>query len=289
MTKKSALGRGLGALIDDADILKEQISGISDVEISKIEANPFQPRTSFDEEKLEELATSIRQIGLIQPITLRKTDGGKFQIITGERRLRAAQIAGLVRIPAFIREAGNDSMLEMALVENIQREDLNPIEISLSYQRLIDECDLTQETLSGRVGKKRSTIANYLRLLRLPAEVQKGLVDKQITVGHAKALINIEEEDTQIMLFKQIVRHDFSVRKTEDIVRDFNEKTPSEKTGRNKDSVPDHLKDVKKNLEGSFPFPLKMTADPEGKGKIVITFKSENELQDIVKILKNQE
>ncbi len=289
MVKKNALGRGLGALIDDADIIKEQISGVAEVEISKIEANPYQPRTSFDEDKLEELAASIAQIGLIQPITLRKTEDDKYQIITGERRFRAAQIAGLIRIPAFIREANNDSMLEMALVENIQREDLNPIEISISYQRLIDECNLTQETLSTRVGKKRSTVANYLRLLKLPAEIQKGLREKQISVGHAKALINIEEEDTQIMLFRQILRYDFSVRKIEEIVRELSEQNPEkEKEIKVKENLPEHLQPVKHLLDNFFPAPVKLATNGDGKGKIIISFRSENELHEIVKILENQ-
>jgi ParB family transcriptional regulator, chromosome partitioning protein len=289
MVKKSALGRGLGALIDDADFLRDHIPGIAEVEISKIAANPFQPRTTFDEEKLEELASSIREIGLIQPITLRKVAEDSYQIITGERRLRAAQIAGLTKISAFIREADDDSMLEMALVENIQREDLNPIEISLSYQRLIEECNLTQETLSTRVGKKRSTVANFLRLLKLPAEIQKGLVEKKISVGHAKALINIENEETQVMLFRQILRYDFSVRKIEEIVREMgNQEKEPENQINTKENLPSHLQSVKKFLDQFFPLPVKFSANEEGKGKIVITFKSENELREIVKILENQ-
>jgi ParB family transcriptional regulator, chromosome partitioning protein len=288
MVKKSVLGRGLGALIDDADFLKEHISGIAEIEISRIEANPYQPRTTFDQEKLEELAASIREIGLIQPITLRKTDGDKYQIITGERRFRAVQIAGLMKIPAFIREAGDDSMLEMALVENIQREDLNPIEISLSYQRLLDECELTQESLSNRVGKKRSTVANYLRLLKLPAEIQKGLRERQITVGHAKALINIGEEDTQIMLFRQILRYDFSVRKIEEIVREFSEQNNAKKESKTRETLPDQYKSIKHALNSFFPFPVRLSADEAGKGRIVISFKSDNELREIVKILENQ-
>jgi ParB family chromosome partitioning protein len=288
MVKKSALGRGLGALIDDADFMKEQISGVAEIDISKIEANPFQPRTTFDEEKLGELAASIREIGLIQPITLRRSEGDKYQIITGERRLRAAQLAGLLKIPAFIRKADDDSMLEMALVENIQREDLNPIEISLSYQRLIDECNLTQETLSTRVGKKRSTVANYLRLLKLPAEIQKGLRERQITVGHAKALVNIEEEETQIMLFRQILRYDFSVRKIEEIVREFSNQSQSEKEQKKRETLPEHLLYVKERLNDFFPVPVKISANEEGKGKITINFRSENELREIVKIIENQ-
>ncbi|HNZ69160.1 MAG: ParB/RepB/Spo0J family partition protein [Prolixibacteraceae bacterium] len=289
MAKRSVLGRGLGALMDDADIIKEQISGIAEIELSRIDANPFQPRSTFDQEKLEELSASIREIGLIQPITLRKTNDDRYQIITGERRFRAAQMAGLHKIPAFIREADNDSMLEMALVENIQREDLNPIEISLSYQRLIEECNLTQETLSARIGKKRSTVTNYLRLLKLPAMIQKGLKEKQISVGHAKALINIEEEEIQLMLYSQILQHDYSVRKIEEIVRDMNEKEPVlEKEKKIKGKLPDRLLAVKELLEKTIPLPFRFSANEEGKGKLIITFKSENELHKIVKILENQ-
>lgn len=288
MVKRNVLGRGLGALIDDADIIKEQISGIAEIELSRIEANPFQPRTTFDQEKLEELSASIREIGLIQPITLRKSGDGKFQIITGERRFRASQMAGLYKIPAFIREAGNDAMLEMALVENIQREDLNPIEISLSYQRLIDECSLTQETLSTRVGKKRSTVANYLRLLRLPAIVQKGLREKQISVGHAKALINIEENDTQVALYNQIIRHDYSVRKIEEIVREMNERENAPQEGKmDKESFPAHLLPIKELIDSVIPLPVKFSANNGGKGKIIISFKNEADLRKIVKILEN--
>ena len=288
MAKRSVLGRGLGALMDDADIIKEQISGIAEIELSRIDANPFQPRSTFDQEKLEELSASIREIGLIQPITLRKTNDDRYQIITGERRFRAAQMAGLHKIPAFIREADNDSMLEMALVENIQREDLNPIEISLSYQRLIEECNLTQETLSARIGKKRSTVTNYLRLLKLPAMIQKGLKEKQISVGHAKALINIEEEEIQLMLYSQILQHDYSVRKIEEIVRDMNEKEPVLEKEKNKGKLPDRLLAVKELLEKTIPLPFRFSANEEGKGKLIITFKSENELHKIVKILENQ-
>ena len=190
MAKKNALGRGLGALIDGADayFAKEIGASINDIEISKIVANPFQPRTKFDEEALNELAASIKEIGIIQPITLRKIEDDQYQVIAGERRLRASKIAGLTTIPAYVRTADDEGMLEMALVENIQREDLDAIEIALSYQRLIDECKLTQETLSDRVGKKRSTVTNYLRLLKLPARIQKGIVEKKHYHGPCKGL-----------------------------------------------------------------------------------------------------
>jgi ParB family transcriptional regulator, chromosome partitioning protein len=289
MVKRSGLGRGLGALIDDADKVKEQISGVAEVEIINIEANPFQPRTTFDQESLQELAVSIREIGLIQPITLRKLDDHRYQIIAGERRFRAAQLAGLARIPAFIREVGNDSMLEMALVENIQREDLNPIEVGVSYQRLIEECNLTQETLSSRLGKKRSTVANYLRLLKLPAAIQKGLIDKELTMGHARALINVDDQETQVMIFEQIKKYDFSVRKVEEVVRHLNEEkkeAESHKDGKLK--YPHHFQPFKETLDRFFAAPVKLAADSKGKGKIIIPFKSEEELLKIVKILENQ-
>jgi ParB-like partition proteins len=207
--KKAVLGRGLGALIDNSsevNVAKSQQASINEIDINKIEANPWQPRSHFDEERLNELATSIREIGIIQPLTLRKIGDDRYQIIAGERRFRASKLAGLAKVPAFVRDAGDETMLEMALVENIQREDLDPIEISISYQRLIDECNLTQESMSERVGKKRSTITNYLRLLRLPAEIQLGLREKQISMGHARAIINVEDAATQLMLFEQIIQ-----------------------------------------------------------------------------------
>ncbi len=201
MAKRNALGRGLGALIDDAGRDRGPDSSISEIAIEEIEANPFQPRTKFDEEALKELAISIKKIGIIQPITLRKVDQRKYQIIAGERRFRASKIAGLETITAYVRTAEDEGMLEMALVENIQREDLDAIEIALSYQRLMDECKLTQENLSDRVGKKRSTVSNYLRLLRLPALIQKGIVDKTISMGHARALVNVEDPAGQLAFF----------------------------------------------------------------------------------------
>lgn len=286
MGKRNALGRGLGALIDDAEKMKQ--AGIQEVDLSQIEANPFQPRSTFDEEALEELTTSIREIGLIQPITLRKVDDKKFQIIAGERRFKAARKAGFESIPAYIRKAKDDGMLEMALVENIQREDLDSIEIALSYQRLMEECDLTQENLSARVGKKRSTIANYLRLLKLPAVIQKALRDKQISMGHARALINIEDSETQVMIYEQIIKHGFSVRRVEDIVRDLSsEEEKPEKT--NKRKYPKKYQPVKSQLDKIFRSRVGFTMNEKGKGKIVIPFKSTKDLERIVKIIENQE
>lgn len=285
MAKRSALGRGLSALIDDADKVKEQISGIAEIELGNIEANPFQPRTHFDGESLEELAVSIKEIGLIQPITLRKIDENKYQIIAGERRFRAAQLAGLAKIPAFIREVDNDSMLEMALVENIQREDLNPIEIGLSYQRLIEECNLTQETLSTRLGKKRSTVANYLRLLKLPAIIQKGLIDKELSMGHARPLINVEETGKQLDIYEKIRKDGLSVRKVEEMVRNIGEEKQEKDESKSVQKNEQQFQSIKTKLNKLFESPVKVTANDKGKGKIIIPFKSEEELQKIVKIM----
>ncbi|MFW5773281.1 MAG: ParB/RepB/Spo0J family partition protein [Tangfeifania sp.] len=286
MVKRNALGRGLGALIDDAEKMKQ--AGISDVDLSKIEANPFQPRSKFDEEALNELAGSIREIGLIQPITLRKVGEEKYQIIAGERRFRAAQLAGLGSLPAYIRKAKDDGMLEMALAENIQREDLDAIEIALSYQRLMDELEFTQEDLSSRVGKKRSTIANYLRLLKLPAIIQKGLRNKEISMGHARALINIEDAGTQEMIYNEIVKHGFSVRRVEEIVRDLNE-SPEENQPRTKrQALPKEYRSVKGKLGKLLGSKIGISMNDKGKGKIVIPFKSGDDLERIVKIIENQ-
>lgn len=286
MAKRNALGRGLGALIDDAEKMKQ--AGISEVDLNKIEANPFQPRTTFDQEALEELAASIREIGLIQPVTLRNTMDDKFQIIAGERRVRAAQLAGLKSVPAYIREARDHWMLEMALVENIQREDLDAIEIALSYQRMIDELSFTQEDLSTRVGKKRSTIANYLRLLKLPAIVQKGLRTKEISMGHARALINIEDTDVQEMIFNQILKHGYSVRRVEELVRGLSEDDPEKTSPKNKKELSNEFKSLKGQLRKIFGTRIGISVNEKGKGKIVIPFKSDQDLERIVKIIESQ-
>lgn len=286
MSKRNVLGRGLGALIDDAEKMQAS-AGVNEINISKIEVNPFQPRTNFDEVALNELADSIREIGLIQPITLRKIDKDKYQIIAGERRFRAAQLAGLESIPSFIRKAKDDGMLEMALVENIQREDLDAIEIAMSYQRLMEELEFTQEELSTRVGKQRSTIANYLRLLRLPAIVQKGLIDKQISMGHARAMINIDNPETQILIFDQIRKNGLSVRKVEELVRNYNNKeqetAPSKRL-----KFPKKYQSFKKQLDKFFKSQIDFSMNEKGRGKITIPFKSEKELERIVKIIENR-
>ncbi|MBT3385584.1 MAG: ParB/RepB/Spo0J family partition protein [Prolixibacteraceae bacterium] len=287
MVKRNALGRGLGALIDDAGKM-QQGAGMNEIDLNKIEANPFQPRSKFDEEALDELAASIREIGLIQPITLRNFGDGKYQIIAGERRFRAAQIAGLKTIPAYIRKAKDDDMLEMALIENIQREDLDAIEIAVSYQRLMEECEFTQEDLSTRVGKKRSTIANYLRLLKLPATIQKGLREKLISMGHARAIINIDNQETQILIFNQIIKYGLSVRKVEEIVRDLNAEVVENDTKTKHQKFPKEYQITKTQLDKIFNSNIDFSMNNKGKGKIVIPFKSAKDLERIVKIIENQ-
>ncbi len=283
MMKRNALGRGLGALIE-GNIIPTNNPVSNEVAINEIEANPFQPRIHFDEEALYDLAASIKELGIIQPITLRKLGERQYQIIAGERRFRAAKIAGLTTIPSFVREAGDESMLEMALVENIQREDLDAIEIALSYQRLIDECKLTQETLSDKVGKKRSTISNYLRLLRLPALIQKAIREQEITMGHARALVNIQEAETQIMVYRQVVKYDFSVRKTEEIVRKISsedgEGTPVKKAT----PFPDEYRDLKNHLTKYFNAGVVFKINDLGKGKIEIPFRDPKDLERIIGI-----
>lgn len=285
--KRNVLGRGLGALMDDADKMLPG-AGINEIELSKIEANPFQPRTKFDEEPLRELAESIKEIGLIQPITLRKISDDKYQIIAGERRFRAAQLAGLEAIPAYIRKAKDEGMLEMALVENIQREDLDAIEIALSYQRLLEELEFTQEELSTRIGKKRSTIANYLRLLKLPAIIQKGLIDKQISMGHARAIINIENPDTQTLIYNQIIKMGLSVRRVEEMVRNIGSEAQNESAIHEKPKFPKEYQPIKKQLDKIFSSKVDFSMNSNGKGKIVISFKSPADLDRIVKIIENQ-
>jgi ParB family transcriptional regulator, chromosome partitioning protein len=289
MSKKKALGRGLSALIDGADEYSEKEIGssVNEIKISKISANPFQPRTKFDEEALNELAASIKEIGIIQPITLRKIEEDQYQIIAGERRFRAAKIAGLTKIPAYVRTADDEGMLEMALVENIQREDLDAIEIALSYQRLIEECKLTQETLSDRVGKKRSTVTNYLRLLRLPAKIQKGIVDKTITMGHARALVNIQDSDMQLMIYDEIIRNEFSVRRVEEIVRNYNEDSSSFQAEEKVKPLkfPTEYQDLYNHLTKHFQSKIDFKMDQNGKGRITIPFGSTKDLERILGIL----
>lgn len=289
MVKKSALGRGLGALIDDRDDIQSRPSRqehelSNEIELSKIEVNPFQPRTQFDEEALNELAKSIKEIGIVQPITVRKLNSNSFQLIAGERRFRASKIAGLTKIPAYVRLAEDDKMLEMALVENIQREDLDSIEVAISYQRLIDECDLTQESLSDRVGKKRSTISNYLRLLKLPAEIQKGIREKLILMGHARALVNVESIESQLSIFKMAVDQELSVRKIEELVREANNGSPVKEKARPA-RLAEEYESLKEHLSKHFDSKIDLKRNDKGKGKIIIPFKSDDDLERILGVL----
>lgn len=289
MAKKNALGRGLGALIEEAgstDSPREpQESAVNEIPVKMIVANPWQPRSEFDSEALDELAASIKEIGIIQPITVRLTDNGSYQLIAGERRYRAAKKVGMKTIPAFVRLAEDTNMLEMALVENIQREDLNAIEVAISYQRLMDECKLTQESLSDRVGKKRSTVSNYLRLLKLPAEVQLGLKEHKISMGHARALINLEDEEQQIAVYERTLKEGLSVRKVEDLVRLMQNPPETEpKTGDQKRQGQDY-EDLRVQLSRQFGADVDFKRSNKGNGKIVISFKSDNDLERIIAIL----
>lgn len=293
MVKRSALGRGLGALITDAaedpKPRTEAVSAIQELSLGDIYPNPYQPRTEFDEEALNELAASIRSIGIVQPITVRSVDGGKYEIIAGERRFRASKLAGLETIPAYIRKTEDESLLELALIENIQREDLNAIEVAISYQRLLDECRLTQDALSERVGKKRTTISNYLRLLKLPAQIQLAIRDKKISMGHARAIINIEDPDTQFMIFEQILKYDFSVRKVEEIVREIANPKPEVVEDepvkpKKKNEIGDYI-ELQQYLSRRFETKVELKRNAAGKGKIVIAFKSDAELEKIIGLL----
>lgn len=290
MAKKSALGKGLGALIDDSKYEKKpeaKSSGVvNEIEVSKIQINPFQPRSNFNQEALEELASSIKELGIIQPITVRRAEK-KYQIISGERRLKAAKLAGLETIPAFVREADDQAMLEMALVENIQREDLNAIEIAISYQRLIDECALTQDALSERVGKKRSTISNYLRLLKLPAEIQVGIRDKKISMGHARSLINIEDPQNQLKAFFQIVNQGLSVRKSEELVDQLN--NPPQKKRKQSVVIPENYKKFTEKLRENIHPRVELKRDVRGKGRLIIPFNSDNDLDNLVDMFSDIE
>ncbi len=287
MGKKNALGRGLGALIDDADKEKlEKLERITEVEIEKIAVNPFQPRSKFDEEALQELSSSIKELGIIQPISVREMDNGSYQLITGERRLKAAVLAGLTKIPAYIRTADDQAMLELALVENIQREDLDAIEIAISYHRLIEECSLTQENLSDRVGKKRSTVANYLRLLKLPAEIQLGIRERKITMGHARTLIGVDDPERQIELYYQIIRDELSVRQTEDLVRkSFTRELKSTDSTIKKKQLNHAYQKLRDQLSGFFSSDVQVRVNEKGRGKIVIAFESTKELEKIIAVL----
>ncbi|WP_445382627.1 ParB/RepB/Spo0J family partition protein [Robiginitalea sp. IMCC43444] len=294
-TKKQALGRGLSALLNDpdndiksvADKNADKVVGsIVELDIDRIEVNPFQPRTNFSDEALDELASSIRELGLIQPITVRKLDFNRYQLVSGERRYRASKKVGLTSIPAYIRIANDQEALEMALVENIQRQDLDPVEIALSYQRLIDEIGLTQEKLSERVGKKRSTITNYLRLLRLDPIIQTGMRDGFISMGHGRSLVNIENREDQIAIYEKIVGGSLSVRETESLVRSYHQKDtekPKEAKATSKKILPEYAEDGMEVLKAFLDTAVEVQASDKGKGKITIPFNSREEFRRLKK------
>ena len=285
--KRSALGRGLDALITMEDLKTGGSSSISEISLSKIQPNPDQPRSMFEEEALEELATSIRSLGVIQPITLKEIGPDRYMIISGERRYRASLKAGLEEIPAYIKTAADEHVVEMALIENIQREDLNAIEIALAYQKLIDNYELTQEKLSERVGKKRTTIANYLRLLKLPAEIQVGLKDKKIDMGHARALISVQDPEIQLALYEQILQDGLSVRQVEELVRNAAEAAVPEAKDEQpkKKLLPEEYNLLKDHLSRFFNTLVNLSCNEKCKGKITIPFASEDELEKLIMLL----
>lgn len=301
MAKKQALGRGLSALLEHSGSRDDRAEhpttpdyeqarsigrmgggSIAMLDISQIEANPYQPRTHFDQDALEELATSIRTYGIIQPLTVRKVSATKFQLISGERRFRASQLAEIEEVPAYIREADDQAMLEMALVENIQRENLDAIEVAISYKRLMDECSLTQELLSDRVGKNRSTVANYLRLLKLPAEIQVGIIEKKISMGHARALVNAGSETVQTAIFRKILKDDLSVRQVEELIREKQPESKKKSTGSGLSFLQQKMRD---DLGDKLSSVVKIMRKEDGSGKLEIRFDSDEDLQRIIDLM----
>ncbi len=296
--KRPALGKGLGALLQSADTditssnAETGVGAIAEIPIEDIEANPFNPRTTFEKEALKELSDSIAQHGIIQPLTVRKLGRDKYQLISGERRFRAAQLVGLEKVPAYIRIANDQTMLEMALVENIQRENLNPIEVAISYKRLIDECQLTQEQLSQKISKSRTSITNYLRLLKLPAEIQTGVLAEEITMGHARALVSVDDEKLQLELYQRIIDENLSVRDIEAILRGENIESPktSEKEKQKnkkteKAKLPEEFISLKESLSERLSTKVKIQKSPKGGGKIVLEFNSDEDLGRIMELL----
>ncbi len=294
--KRNALGRGLSALLNDSETTYTNkssvtqgsevasLGSVNEIKLSEIEVNPFQPRTDFDEQALAELADSIKLQGLIQPITVRRLNAHSYQLISGERRFRASKLAGLTQVPAYVRTANDQQMLEMALIENIQRENLNAIEVALSFQRMIEECSLKQEELGERVSKNRSTVTNYLRLLKLPPAVQASIRDGQISMGHAKALITIEDPSKQIYIHQHIIKHGLSVRKTEEMVREI-QKAPAKKDGKKPAPVSFQIQKIQDDLASKFSTRVKLKMGNQGKGTIEIPFLSENDLSRILEML----
>ena len=287
--KRNALGRGLDALFSIDEVQTEGSSSINEIELAKIKVNPNQPRRDFDLVALQELADSIAEIGIIQPVTLRKIDEDQYQLIAGERRFRASQLAGMETIPAYIRTADDENMMEMALIENIQREDLNSVEIALAYQHLIEQYGLTQERLSERVGKKRTTIANYLRLLKLPAPIQMGLKERRIDMGHARALLTLGDPKLQVKIYEEILEQGYSVRRVEEIVKSLSEGETIQSGGRKitpkRAQLPEEFNLLRRQLSGFFNTKVQLTCSEKGKGKISIPFNNEEELERIISIL----
>ena len=277
-------GEGLGALLKSAAPQGSDKVPIFEVKLDLIDVNPFQPRTKFDEEELDELTESIKQLGIIQPITLRKLDNDRYQIISGERRVRASKSAGKTTIPAYVRTANDQEMLLMGLVENIQRSDLDPIDIAISYQRLIDECNLTQENLGDRVGKKRSTVTNFLRLLNLPDEIQLGLRNRLITTGHAKALLSVDDANDQKYLFERIVSEGLSVREVEEIASEMKEGNPDKKKQKKAKKKDNTYAELESKLNSFFESKVKFNRSEKGNGKIVIAFKDDQDLERIISL-----
>jgi ParB family chromosome partitioning protein len=288
-SKRKPIGRGLEALLTTDGLNTSGSSSLNEIELTKIEPNPNQPRSVFEEETLDELATSIRSFGIIQPITLKDTGNEKYMIICGERRFRAAKLAGLDRIPAYIKTAEDENIMEMALLENIQREDLSAIEIALAYQKLIDESGQTQEQLGERIGKKRTTISNYLRLLKLPAEIQVSLKNRKIDMGHARALITIEDPEVQLALHERILQEGLSVRNVEEIARTINTtgvySNNKDKKTMPANKLPEEFSILKEHLSKFFDTKVQFIYNPGGKGKITIPFDSDEKLENIMSLL----
>lgn len=283
--KRNALGRGLDSLISMDDIQTNGSSQISEIEVSLITPNPDQPRSTFNQEALDELAASISEVGIIQPLTLRKSGDGRYQIISGERRYRAAKQVGLQSVPAYIREADDTELTEMALIENIQREDLNAIEIALTFKKLIEQYNLTQEQLSQRIGKKRTTIANFLRLLKLPAEIQLGLQNKRLDMGHARALLSVNDPALQLKLYNETLKKGLSVRQVEQLAKDWQENIKESDDADTKNSSHRSNNDfdiLTKHLSKAFGVPVKLSCNTSGKGKITFSFNNESDLDRII-------
>ena len=281
--KKGGLGRGVG--IEALIPAKNKATQQNEIPVDSIEVNPFQPRKDFDETGLQELSDSIKELGVIQAISVKDMGNGKYQLISGERRLRASKMAGLKKIPAYIRtDVADQSMLEMALVENIQREDLNAIEVAMSYQQLIDECKMTQEQLSSRIGKSRSAIANFLRLLNLPPKIQTGIRDEKISMGHARALLGAKDEETMLMIYDQILKYDFSVRKVEEIIKEYSGAAKEKKAKKKVLATSEDYALLQKSLSNCFAANVELKRNQKGKGKIIIPFKNDGDFERIIAI-----